>query len=59
MFRLQKYFTQAAVDSNPLSKKIYFRDDDFFQELPESINKYIDSMEKTRAGTTENEDTAA
>ena len=63
MFRLQKYFTQAAVDSSPLNQKIYFRDDDFFQELPESINKYIDSMgaknlEKTRAGTNENEDAA-
>lgn len=53
MFRLQKYFTQAAVDGTKLDKKIYFRDDDFFQELPESINKYIDSMgstEKNRAG---------
>ncbi|MBC7714385.1 MAG: hypothetical protein H7177_13655 [Rhizobacter sp.] len=59
MFRLQKYFNQAAVDSSPLSKKIYFRDNDFFQELPESINKYIDSIEKTRAGTTENETDAA
>jgi hypothetical protein len=58
MFRLQKYFTQAAVDSSPLSKKIYFRDDDFFQELPESINKYIDSIEQTRVGTTEKEDAA-
>ena len=60
MFRLQKYFNQAAVDSKPLDKKIYFRDNDFFQELPESINKYIDSVgarnaEKNRVGTTENE----
>lgn len=63
MFRLQKYFTQAAVDGTKLDKKIYFRDDDFFQELPESINKYIDSMvstEKTHAGTTnETEDVDA
>ena len=60
LYRLNKYFTQAAVDSTPLNKKIYFRDGDFFQEVPESINKYIDSMgvdEKTttRAGTTTNE----
>lgn len=60
MFRLQKYFTQAAVDGTKLDKKIYFRDDDFFQELPESINKYIDSMGvegtvKTRVGTNETE----
>lgn len=63
MFRLQKYFTQAAVDGTKLNQKIYFRDDDFFQELPESINKYIDSMgangnEKTRAGANETEDAA-
>lgn len=63
MYRLQKYFTQAAVDNNSLQQKIYFRDDDFFQEIPESINKYIDSMgtranEKNRAGTNETEDAA-
>jgi hypothetical protein len=47
LYRLQKYFTQAAVDSAPLKKKIYFRDDDFFQEVPDSINKYIDSVAAT------------
>lgn len=57
LYRLQRYFTQAAVDSAPLKQKIYFRDDDFFQEIPESINKYIDSMgvqnqEKNLAGST-------
>ncbi len=64
MYRLQKYFTQAAVDSNSLKQKIYFRDDDFFQEIPESINKYIDSMgaqnkEANRAGTTNETEDAA
>lgn len=44
LFRLQKYFTSAAMESSPLKQKIYFRDDDFFQEVPESINKYIDSI---------------
>lgn len=44
LYRLNRYFTQAAKDSAPLSQKIYFRDDDFFQDVPESINKYIDSM---------------
>lgn len=44
LYRLHRYFTQAAMDSAPLNQKIYFRDDDFFQEVPESINKYIDSM---------------
>lgn len=44
LFRLQRYFTHAAVQSEPLSSKIYFREDDYFQEVPESINKYIDSV---------------
>ena len=57
LYRLHKYFTDAAVDSTPLQKKVYFRDGDFFQEVPESINKYIDSMgvnakEANRAGST-------
>ena len=59
LYRLNKYFTQAAVDSAPLSNKIYFRDGDFFQEVPESINKYIDSMHVNRAGSTEENEDAA
>lgn len=64
LYRLQRYFTQAAVDSAPLKQKIYFRDDDFFQEVPESINKYIDSMgtreqDKTLAGTKEEDNKVA
>lgn len=56
LYRLHRYFTQAAVDGE-LKNKVYFRDGDFFQEVPESINKYIDSMnagaaEPTRAGVT-------
>lgn len=47
LYRLNRYFTQAAIDSSPLNQKIYFRDGDFFQEVPESINKYIDSMRAT------------
>lgn len=47
LYRLQRYFNQAAIDNAPLNKKIYFRDNDFFQEVPESINKYIDSMTAT------------
>ena len=45
LYRLHQYFTQASLDSNPL-KKVYFRDGDFFQEVPDSINKYIDSMQE-------------
>lgn len=44
LYRLQRYFTDAAVDSTELKNKIYFRDDDFFQEVPVSINRYIDSV---------------
>jgi methyl-accepting chemotaxis protein len=47
LYRLQRYFTQAAIDNTPLNKKVYFRDNDFFQEVPDSINKYIDSMKAT------------
>ena len=46
LYRLHQYFTQASLDSNPLTKKVYFRDGDFFQEVPDSINKYIDSMQE-------------
>jgi len=51
LHRLHKYFTEAASDSCELKNKIYFRDNDFFQEVPASINLYIDSLkhEKTEA----------
>lgn len=45
LYRLQRYFTAAAIESTALKNKIYFRDDDFFQEVPDSINRYIDSLE--------------
>ena len=44
LYRLQKYFTEAALDSEKMKQKIYFRDNDFFQEVPDSINRYIDSV---------------
>lgn len=44
LYRLQRYFTEAAADNKQLKSKIYFRDDDFFQEVPASINLYIDSV---------------
>jgi hypothetical protein len=43
LYRLHNYFTEAATKASPLDKKIYFREDDFFQEIPTSINNYIDS----------------
>lgn len=48
LYRLQRYFTEAATQNTQLNNKIYFRDDDFFQEVPDSINRYIDSMNGTK-----------
>jgi hypothetical protein len=44
LHRLENYFKQAAIHSEEIKEKIYFRKGDFFQEIPESINKYIDSI---------------
>jgi hypothetical protein len=44
LYRLNKYFDDAAASGKPLEKKVYFRKDDFFQEVPDSINKYIDGI---------------
>jgi hypothetical protein len=44
LYRLNKYFEDAALSGAPLEKKVYFREDDFFQEVPVSINKYIDGV---------------
>lgn len=44
LYRLQRYFIEAATENTQLKNKIYFRDDDFFQEVPASINRYIDSV---------------
>lgn len=46
LYRLHQYFSDAAKTAQPLEKKIYFREDDFFQEIPDSINNYIDSVER-------------
>lgn len=54
LYRLQRYFTEAATHNSQLANKIYFRDDDFFQEVPDSINRYIDSVnESSNKDTTE------
>ena len=45
LYRLNQYFSEAAASGRPLDKKVYFREDDFFQEVPESINKYIDGLD--------------
>jgi hypothetical protein len=48
LYRLNKYFEEAAASGTPLEKKVYFREDDFFQEVPESINKYIDGVNEKK-----------
>lgn len=58
LYRLQRYFTEAATLNTQLSSKIYFRDNDFFQEVPDSINLYIDSVNAPK-GNKEKMDEAA
>jgi hypothetical protein len=48
LYRLNKYFEDAAAAGVPLEKKVYFREGDFFQEVPESINKYIDGINEMK-----------
>jgi hypothetical protein len=48
LYRLNKYFEEAAASGTPLDKKVYFREDDFFQEVPKSINKYIDGVNEKK-----------
>jgi hypothetical protein len=56
LYRLHLYFSDAAVSARPLDRKIYFREDDFFQEIPDSINNYIDSVDlKNERNENENE----
>lgn len=50
LHRLQRYFTEAAAQNSSLNNKIYFREDDFFQEVPQSINLYIDSVNSREKG---------
>lgn len=59
LYRLNRYFTDAAISSTPLSKKIYFRDDDFFQDIPDAINKYIESVEQKKSTTEESNNQVA
>jgi hypothetical protein len=55
LYRLQRYFTLAAHESSPLKSKIYFRDNDFFQEVPDSINLYIDSVNANNGNVEKND----
>lgn len=46
LYRLHRYFTMAS--ENPCQKlgPLSFRENDFFQELPESINSYLEMKEE-------------
>jgi len=59
LHRLQRYFTDAAAQNSHLQSKIYFRDDDFFQEVPASINLYIDSVKNDHKKDEQEEHIAA
>ncbi len=41
LYRLEKYFMNHAIEGKDLNDEIRFREEDFFQEIPASINKYI------------------
>lgn len=45
LFRLNKVFSDAH-EQNVELKEIHFRHDDFFQEVPVAINKYLESRHK-------------
>lgn len=44
MFRLQRTFNQAAESGKDITSEIRFRESDFFAEVPESINTYLDAV---------------
>lgn len=45
LYRLHRFFLEAA-DKNDQQPRLAFREKDFFQELPESINTYLASRDK-------------
>lgn len=40
-YRLEKYFLQASQTKDLPLPPLAFRDDDFFQEIPDAINQYL------------------
>jgi methyl-accepting chemotaxis protein len=59
LHRLHRYFIDSAVLSSKLNNKIYFRNNDFFQEIPDSINFYIDSLNDKNQNIDEETDMAS
>lgn len=41
LYRLNLYFREAAVDKDSKLRPLFFRENDFFQEIPDSINYYL------------------
>lgn len=41
LYRLEKYFKNAANHPDLLENSLSFRKDDFFQELPDSVNRFL------------------
>jgi hypothetical protein len=41
LYRLEQYFKNASHDPSLLERPLAFREDDFFQELPDSINLFM------------------
>jgi len=46
LYRLKKELT--VMEQNKKAHHLNFRDNDFFQEIPEQFNKFIDSLDKPK-----------
>ncbi len=49
LYRLEKYFTRHANEGKEILDEIKFREEDFFQEIPASINKFISGRKNANA----------
>ncbi len=54
LYRLERYFSRHAENGNDLKDEIKFREEDFFQEIPASINKYISERKNRQSEETDN-----
>lgn len=62
LYRLRRYFTDASElrkEGQSKLKPIFFRQNDFFLEVPDSINEYLKKAELLEEQKPENEDKAA
>lgn len=53
LYRLNLYFRNAAQDKDSKLRPVNFRENDFFQEVPEAINNYFDSLKVEENSTSE------